>query len=108
MLPEHSKAIPDILHVILDPLVVKLAKSLVLHAKTACVEEVDERGDDVVSEDLPMRSAPAVDEAKGSTVAGPNDDFPSRPPLPRGHLGRQAFAGTNDNSSSSDPKPEPP
>src|SRR6266566_5859434 len=68
VLPELGKAIPDILHAILDALVGKdtpkargetldLVKNLVPTVKTTWAEEVDEGGDDAASEDSSMRSS---------------------------------------------------
>ena len=111
--PELSKAIPDILHAILDPLVEKdtpkarremfdLVKKVVPTVKTTWAEEVDEGGDDAASEDSSMRPSPAADQ--GAPVVGPDRHDPpagflSRPSLPRGHARRQATASSSNSES---------
>ena len=109
--PELSKAIPDILHAILDPLVGKdtpkarremldLVKKVVPTVKTTWAEEVDEGGDDAASEDSSTRPSPAADQ--GAPVVGPDPPagFLSRPSLPRGHARRQATASSSNSESS--------
>ena len=103
--PELGKPIPDILHAISDPFVVKdnpkaweemldLMKKVVPSAKTTWAEEVDEGGDDATSEDPSMRPSPAAGH-QGAPVIGPDPPvgFLSQPSLPRGHAKRQASAG---------------
>ena len=114
--PELSKAIPDILYAILDPLVGKdtpkarremldLVKKVVPTVKTTWAEEVDEGGDDAASEDSSMRPSPAADQAQGAPGVGPDRPDPpagflSRPSLPRGHARRQATASSSNSESS--------
>jgi hypothetical protein len=100
--PELGKAIPDILHAILDPLVGKdtpkargemldLVKIVAPAVKITWAEEVDEGGDDATSEDSSMRPSPAAGH-QGAPVIGPNPPagFLSQPSLPpRGHARRQ-------------------
>ena len=89
--PELVKAILDVLHAVLDPLVGKdtpraqgetfdLVKNLVPTVKTTWAEEVDKRGDDDASEDLRESSM-----------------WPFQPLLPRGHAERQAPGAGNNN-----------
>ena len=95
--PGLGKAIPDILHAILDPLVgkdtprapgetVDLVGNVVPTVKTTWVEEGDEGGDD--AEDSFKKPSPA----QGAPVTGPTPaSFLSQPSLPRGLDGRQVM-----------------
>jgi hypothetical protein len=100
VLPELARAIPGIIHAILDTLVDKdtpkapgetpdLVKNLIPTVKTAWAEEEDE-GDDAASEDSSMWPSPAAGY-RGAPIAGPNPPtgFPSQHSLPRGHARRQ-------------------
>lgn len=109
VIPDLGKAIPDILHAILDPLVSKdtqeadLVKNLVPPVKTTW--------DDAASEDSSMGPSSAAD--LGAPVAGPNPPagFLSQPLLPRGHAVRQVVTGAgagNGSGVSSHDVPEPP
>jgi len=116
--PELGKAIPDILHAILDPLVGKdtpkargemldLVKIVAPAVKITWAEEVDEGGDDATSEDSSMRPSPAAGH-QGAPVIGPNPPagFLSQPSLPpRGHARRQVTAGSGEGEGGSNGGP---